>query len=165
MPGGRIVLALDLATTSGWAVGAAGQLPRIGSWRLSDAIRPARYGALLDSLDDLRQVAGFDAVVCEAPLVSGDFRGADAARLALGLAAHVEFWCWDHGIAWREEHVGTARKAVLGRGTFGKGLAKAAVLDWCRREGLEPRDDNAADAALLWAHETGWHRQRALAVA
>lgn len=97
-------------------------------------------------------------------MVSGDFSGRDAALLALGFAAHVELWCWDNGVRQIPSvPVGTARKAVLGRGSFAKGTAKGVVLDWARREGFEPGDDNAADALLLWHHATGYRRQRELA--
>lgn len=159
-----MLLALDLATTVGWTVGSPGEPPRYGSVRLEGRERAPRYGALLDWLDDARRVHGVTEVVAEAPMVTGDFAGRDAALLALGLAAHLEFWCWDNGIRQRQSVVvGTARKAVLGRGSFARGTAKAVVLDWCRREGFEPGDDNSADAILLWSYATGYRRQRELA--
>ena len=161
---GGIVLALDLASCTGWAVGSADARPAYGSVRLEGRQRAARYAALLDWLDDARKVHGFDALVCEAPMVSGDFSGRDAALLALGFAAHVELWCWDNTVLQIPSvPVGTARKAVLGRGSFAKGTAKGVVLDWARREGFEPGDDNQADSLLLWAYATGYRRQRELA--
>lgn len=159
-----VVLALDLATTFGWCCGAANAAPRYGSVRLDGRERAPRYAALLDWLDDALRVHRFDRLVCEAPMVSGDFSGRDAALLALGLAAHVELWCWDNRVQQIPSVVvGTARKGVLGRGGFAKGTAKAVVLDWCRREGFDPRDDNSADALLLWAFATGYRRQREMA--
>ncbi|MBX9697901.1 MAG: hypothetical protein K2X74_00635 [Acetobacteraceae bacterium] len=158
------LLALDLATTFGWCVGAHDAPPRYGSVRLVGRERAPRYAALLEWLDDARRVHGFAELVAEAPMVSGDFAGRDAALLALGLAAHVELWCWDAGIRQRPSVVvGTARKAVLGRGSFARGTAKAVVMDWARREGMEPGDDNAADACLLWHYATGYRRQREMA--
>jgi crossover junction endodeoxyribonuclease RuvC len=159
-----VVLALDLATCTGWCVGAADSRPAYGSVRLEGRERAARYGALLDWLDDAVRLWKPDRLVCEAPMVSGDFAGRDAALLALGLAAHVEFWAWDNGVQQMQSVVvGTARKGVLGKGGFAKGTAKAVVMDWARREGFSPGDDNAADALLLWAYATGYRRQREMA--
>ncbi len=160
----RVVLALDLASTVGWCVGAADRPPRYGSVRLDGQGRAPRYAALLDWLDDAHGVHGFEDLVCEAPLVTGDFSGRDAALLALGFAAHVELWCWDNGVRQLPSVVvGTARKGVLGRGSFAKGTAKAVVMDWARAEGFAPGDDNAADALLLWHFATGYRRQREIA--
>jgi len=153
--------ALDLATTVGWCIGVPTSAPIYGSVLLDGRERAARYGALLDWLDDALTVHRFDAVLCEAPMVSNDIRSRNAALLSLGLAAIVEFWCWDNSIRRLEPaHVGTVRKDILGRGTFAKGLAKPAALDWCRSQGFAPGDDNAADSIVLWAHGTGWHRHR-----
>jgi hypothetical protein len=160
----RVLLALDLASTVGWCVGAPDAPPRYGSVKLAGQARAARYAALLDWLDDAQGTFGFADLVCEAPLVSGDFAGRDAALLALGFAAHVELWAWDNGVRQRDSVVvGTARKGVLGRGSFARGTAKAVVLDWARREGFSPPDDNAADALLLWHYATGYRKQREMA--
>jgi Holliday junction resolvasome RuvABC endonuclease subunit len=156
------LLTLDLGTTAGWAVGTPPARPICGAIRLHGQARAPRYAALLEWLDDACEVHGVGSVVFEAPLVSGDFKGADAARLALGLAAHLELWAWDRSLPLREVAVGTARKAVLGRGTFAKGTAKGIVMDWAAREGFEPPTNDAADALVLWAYETGWHRQPSL---
>lgn len=160
---GGIVLALDLATIVGWAVGSADARPAYGSVRLEGRERAARYAALLDWLDDARQVHAFTRVVAEAPMVTGDFRGRDAALMAIGLGEFVGWWCWENSIPFEQVHVGTARKAVLGRGNFAAGTAKSVVMDWCRKEGLEVGGHDAADAALLWAYATGYRRQREMA--
>lgn len=157
-----VVLALDLATVTGWCVGAPGARPAYGSIRLDGRERAARYGALLDWLDDAAKIYRFQRVLFEAPMVTGDFRGRDAALLALGLAAHLEFWCWDEGVRCADVHSGTARKAVLGKGGgWGPGGAKPVVIEWCRRQGFRPQDDNAADAILLWHHATGYRQAAA----
>lgn len=157
------VLGLDLARTFGWACGAKTSRPVIGSVRLEGRDRPAVYAGLLDWLDDARAVHGFVRVVAEAPMVTGDFRGRDAALMAIGLGEFVGWWCWENSIPFEQVHVGTARKAVLGRGNFAAGTAKGIVMDWCRREGLDVSGHDAADAALLWAYATGYRRQREMA--
>lgn len=119
--------------------------------------------ALLDWLDDALAVHRFSRVVAEAAMVTGDFRGRDAALMAIEMHGFAAWWCWDRSIPFEQVHVGTARKAVLGRGTFAKGTSKAVVLDWCAREGLDVHGHDAADAALLWAYATGYRRQREMA--
>ena len=158
----RTVLDLDLARRTGWAVGPVGARPRAGAVQLEGASHGAVYMALIGWLDDFLAVHGFGEVVCEAPLVSGDFSSQNAAEMALGLAAHVASWCFDNGVSYARVHVQTARKDVLGRGTFAKGMSKAAVLAWAREQGFTPATDDAADALVVWAHATGWHRQPAL---
>ena len=155
-------LALDLATVTGWACGAREERPAYGAIRLAGEGRFPRYAAVLDWLQDAHQVHRFTRIVAEAPMAAGDFRGVDAAVLGIGLAEHVGFWAWDNAVPFATVVVGTARKSVLGRGSFPRGMAKGIVLDWCRGQGFEPADDNAADAIVLWCHATGWHRQPAL---
>lgn len=153
-----------MATRFGWACGAPGGRPAYGSVLLSGRERPARYAGFLDWLDDAARVHKPARIVAEAPLASGDFAGRDAALLALGFGAHLEMWAWDRSIPLEMMHAGTVRKQVLGRGTFPKGEAKGAVIEWARREGFEPGDDNAADALLLWHAATGQRAQGALRV-
>jgi Holliday junction resolvasome RuvABC endonuclease subunit len=157
--GASSTLGLDLASTVGWACGAAGERPRLGSVKLGGPTRAARYAAFLEWLDDAAATYGVASVVFEAPFVGGDFKGADAARMALGLVAHLDLWAWDNAIPLAEVHVGTARKDVLGRGNFPKGTSKAVVLDWARAEGFDPPTHDAADALVVWAHHTGWRRR------
>ena len=122
-------LALDLARTFGWACGVKASRPVIGSVRLEGRDRPAVYAGLLDWLDDARAVHAFTRVVAEAPMVTGDFRGRDAALMAIGLGEFVGWWCWENSIPFEQVHVGTARKAVLGRGNFAAGSAKSVVSE------------------------------------
>lgn len=148
MPGA--VLALDMATRLGWACGAPRARPAYGSVLLSGRERPARYAAFLDWLAAAARIHRPARIVAEAPLASGDFAGRDAALLALGFMAHLETWAWDRSLPLELVAAGTARKAVLGRGSFARGTAKVVVTDWARREGFDPKDDNAADALVLW---------------
>lgn len=159
------VLALDLATTAGWAIGRPGERPRSGVIQLQGQARAARFAALLEWLDDMATVeGGLTKVAVEAALSDHNFRSIEAGRLALGFVAHLELWCWDEGVPLEEVHVQTARKAVLGRGVFPKGEAKENVLTWAREQGFEPATDDQADALVTWHYATGWRRQPALSV-
>jgi hypothetical protein len=146
------LLTLDMAKRLGWAAGVPGDRPRSGVVQLRGQSHGEVYAALGNWLDDARQVHQPSTLIFEAPLIGGQHAGINAARLALGMVAIVEQFCWDNGIDCLEEHVGRTRKEVIGRGSFPKGTAKAEVMAWLRGRGFEVTDDNQADALLLWLH-------------
>lgn len=147
-----VVLALDLARRLGWAAGVPGERPRSGVVQLRGQSHGEVYAALGNWLDDARIVHQPARLVFEAPLIGGQHAGINAARLALGMVAIVEQFCWDHSIECFEEHVSRTRKEVLGRGNFATGTAKAEVLAWVRGRGFDVTDDNQADSLVLWLH-------------
>lgn len=157
----RSVMTLDLATRTGWCCGIPGQRPRFGVQKLGGTSRAQVYSSLLAFLDQSLQVHQFGELVIEAPLVRGEHSGIEAGRRAIGMVEHVTLFAYDNSIPLSEEHVGSTRKAVLGRGTFPKGEAKGEVLAWCRQNGFEPPDDNAADALVLWKHVEAQRLRRA----
>lgn len=146
------ILTLDLAKRLGWAVGSPGARPHFGTVELRGQSHGAIYAALVDWLEDAIRLHAPAEIVAEAPLVRGEHQGIDAGRLALGMIAHLELVAHDHGIRLLEEHVARTRKAVMGRGNFAKGTAKSEVMAWCRANGFDPPDDNAADALVLWRY-------------
>lgn len=147
-----VVLALDCARTTGWCVGTLGERPNYGSVTLRGASHGSVYAAYVDWLEDSIRLFKPGTIVVEAPLHRGGHLGQDAALLALGFLAHLELLCHDHHIPLLTEHVSRTRKAVMGRGHFPAGQAKSEVIAWCRSQGFEPRDDNAADALVLWKY-------------
>lgn len=146
------ILALDLARRLGWAAGVPGDRPRSGVVQLRGQSHGEVYAALGNWLDDARLVHQPASLVYEAPLIGGQHSGINAARLALGMVAIVEQFCWDNSIDCLEEHVSRTRKEVLGRGSFPKGTAKAEVMAWVRAQGFDVADDNQADSIVLWLH-------------
>jgi hypothetical protein len=95
------------------------------------------------------------------------FRDAQtAARALLGLIAVAELVAYDTDVRPLEIAETTARKAVLGRGTFGerdsdgkviKGTgsraAKQAALAWCHSRGWMTQSDDTADALVLLEYD------------
>lgn len=148
----RCVLCLDLARKLGWCVGIPGARPHYGTVELRGATHGAVYASLVDWLEDAIRLHRPAEIIAEAPLVRGDHAGMDAGRLALGMIAHLELVAHDHSIRLLEEHVSRTRKHVIGRGNFARGTAKSEVMAWCRANGFDPGDDNAADAIVLWKH-------------
>lgn len=145
----RRILALDLATSTGWCHGEPGTKPQLGSVRFApDGTIAARGCALLDWMSD--HSAFFDPwlIVYEAPLKHDRQSSQQSARTAFGLSMAVEMFCHRQGLRCMEGNVQMARNAVLGRGHHGKQSAWEA----CRHFGLNPPDLDASDAWVIWRY-------------
>ncbi len=147
------ILALDLGSTTGWAVRTA-RCPILhgtAEFRPSrfegGGMRYLRFGKWLDQTLDI--TGGVDAVYFE------EVRrhiGTDAAHVFGGLLATLTAWCEQHGLPYQGVPVGTWKRHACGKGNASKDEVIAAM----RERGFEPADDNEADAIaiLLWALET-----------
>lgn len=143
MPG-TTVLALDLGTRTGFAVG-HDHVPQSGTWDLRPRGQDSpgmRYLYLRGRLEAVRQAyPSLAIVVYEQPY---GLRGA-AAQVLPGLVATLQAWCAEHHI----EHTSVTPSALKTHAT-GKGNAgKPAMIEAARRKFGQPvHDDNEADA--LW---------------
>lgn len=147
------VLALDLGTTTGWAMCVSDGAIVSGtvSFRPSrydgGGIRYLRFRGWLDRLAS--DAGGLAAIYFE------EVRrhiGTDAAHLYGGFLATLTAWCELRSIAYQGVPVGTVKRHVAGKGN----ADKAAVMAAIRARGFAPADDNEADALaiLFWAMET-----------
>ncbi len=147
------ILALDLGTTTGWALrGNDGHIT--GG---SESFRPQRfegggmrYLRFKRWLTEIKQ--SFEGIDC---LVFEEVRrhvGVDAAHAYGGFLATLTTWCEHHQIPYQGIPVGTIKKHATGKGNASKDEMVAAV----RARGHQPADDNEADALALlhWAIET-----------
>lgn len=147
-----VVLALDLGTTTGYAIHSSDKCIVSGT----ASFRPSRYDGggmrYLRFRSWLEQIAadiGIEAVYFE------EVRrhvGTDAAHLYGGFLATLTTWCETRSIAYQGVPVGTIKRYIAGKGNADKDAVIAAV----RARGFNPADDNEADAIaiLLWAIET-----------
>jgi hypothetical protein len=151
--GSGAMLALDLGTTTGWAIRlATGQiLSGSISFRPSrfdgGGMRYVRFAGWLDAMAE--NAAGLDAIYFE------EVRrhlGVDAAHLYGGFLATLTAWCEHRVIAYQGVPVGTIKRHATTKGNAGKDAVIAAVT----ARGFNAKDDNEADAIalLLWAIET-----------
>ena len=155
--GGRLtLLALDLGTTTGWALRAPeGQIDHgfvsFKSQRFEGGgMRYLRFRRWLTELKaTVAAPQGLGAVYFE------EVRrhvGVDAAHVYGGLMATLTSWCEHHNIPYQGVPVGTIKKHVTGRGNASKDEVIAAM----HALGHVVTDDNEADALALlhWAMDT-----------
>ena len=151
------ILALDLGTSTGWALRGSDGSVTSGS----ESFRPQRFEGggmrflrFKRWLTELKAVAdGIDALHFE------EVRrhvSTDAAHAYGGFLATLTAWCEHHQIPYQGVPVGTIKKHATGKGNAGKGEVIAAMSV----RGHTPGDDNEADALALlhWAiaqHDLG----------
>ena len=150
------LLALDLGTTTGWALRAPeGQIDHgfvsFKSQRFEGGgMRYLRFRRWLTELKaSVAAPQGLGAVYFE------EVRrhvGVDAAHVYGGLMATLTSWCEHHNIPYQGVPVGTIKKHVTGRGNASKDEVIAAM----RALGHVVTDDNEAEALALlhWAMDT-----------
>lgn len=144
----RDILALDLATRTGFCRGKVGAPRPIISHVDLTAAKNRGYGALGSSftgwLYDQIELEKPSLITFEAPLPFHS--GIAAGRIALGLAMLVEEVCFRMEVPVRECGVAWVRKTALGSGR----QTKEQVMDWANKQNWDPPSHDAADAAALW---------------
>ena len=163
-----VILALDLGTTTGWALRSANgpmahgfvsfksqrfegggmRYLRFGRW-LADmlALSGQQSGSKTGSQTNL---TGIGAVYSEEVR---HHLGVEAAHVYGGLLATLTAWCEHHQIPYQGVPVGTIKRHVTGKGNAGK----AEVIAAMKALGHPVTDDNEADALALlhWALAQG----------
>ena len=145
-----ILLALDLGTTTGWALrGGDG-----GITSGCEHFKPQRFEGggmrflrFKRWLTEIKQsCGGIDALHFEEVRRHA---GVDAAHAYGGFLATLTAWCEHHQIPYQGVPVGTIKKHATGKGNAGKDEMIAAMSAL----GHAPVDDNEADALALlhWA--------------
>jgi len=149
----KTVLALDLGTTTGWAIRGFDGLITSGTV----SFKPSRYdGGGMRYLRFTNWLTEIDRL--SGPIAAIYFEevrrhvGTDAAHVFGGLLAVLTSWGELRGIPYQGVPVGTIKKHATGKGN----APKQAMIDAARARGFSPADDNEADAIaiLLWALET-----------
>ena len=145
----QTILALDLGTTTGWAMLCDGTITSG-----SQSFRPQRFeGGGMRFLKFKRWLAdtkactdGLDAVYFEEVRRHA---GVDAAHAYGGFLAHLTAWCEHHQIPYQGVPVGTIKKSWCGHGN----ASKETMIEEAKLRRFNPKDDNEADALALlnWA--------------
>ena len=144
------ILALDLGTTSGWAL--RDRTGRITSG--SQSFKPQRFeGGGMRYLRFGRWISEIQTSVSELQFLYFEevrrHASTDAAHAYGVFLATLTAWCEHHGIPYQGVPVGTIKKHATGKGNASKDEMMAAM----RARGYLPADDNEADALALlhWA--------------
>ena len=152
------ILALDLATKTGWACDGPEGRPMSGVLRLpksgGDAADGYEFGMAYCRLEQFLigrfRIDRPDIVAMEAPIPGGHVKTTYVTmRLLYGLPAVTECVCTRWGIPIREIRVQAVKRHMTGNGR----CDKQAVIKMCRLFGWDPEDDNAADALAVWSYQ------------
>jgi len=146
MSGGAAVLALDLGTTTGWAL-------RTTDGRIlsgTQSFKPGRFeGGGMRFLRFRRWLTETKAAADGIGEVHFEevrrHAGVDAAHAYGGFLATLTAWCEHHQIPYAGVPVGTIKRSATGKGN----ADKAAMLAAMRALGHDPADANEADALAL----------------
>ncbi len=141
----KAVLALDLATVSGWAVRRADG--RVESGREDFGLRRgessgARWRKCKTFLQSLYDATAFEAVHFEDCVILGGAGQTQTARVYGGFVAVVEMFCEHRAIPYTMHRIGAWKKRFTGNGA----AKKDDVIAVCRQLGFKPIDNNEADA-------------------
>lgn len=141
-----MILALDLATTTGWCAGDAkvGVRPRIGSILLGKHGHGSIGAGLDDWLWGWHTLSPVSLLVVEAAIAHHS--SIQSAKIALGLLMVCEVFAYRAEIPIKQCAATSVRARVVGSGR----AKKPEVMAWCRTQGWEPPNTDAADAAALW---------------
>ena len=147
------LLALDLGTTTGWALRAPDGLITSGTV----SFRPSRYDGggmrylrFTNWLTELDQLSGPIAAIWYEEVRR--HVGTDAAHVYGGLMATLTAWAELRGVPYQGVPVGTIKIHATGKGN----APKEAMIAAARARGFHPADDNEADAIAIlhWALDT-----------
>ena len=150
IPAPGVILALDIATRTGWAAsGGDGGVLDLSDDHNADY---GRMGALIgDWLADRIVTLQPARVVIERPYIGN--APAQVYRLH-GLVWTAHMVCWRHGIPRQEIMPSAWRKSIHGSGKLTTAEAKRRAKAWCAEHlGRRGLDDNEAEARciLAWA--------------
>jgi Holliday junction resolvasome RuvABC endonuclease subunit len=140
----KAILALDLATQTGWAHSSAG-LVSSGSVNFLPKKKERvghRFLKFRSWLRDQIEIVKPELIVYEEVM---RWSSGAAAKCYCGLLAIMQTECEVKEIAYEGVHVGTIKKAATKKGN----ATKEEMIQAARAQGYKPQDDNEADAIHL----------------
>jgi hypothetical protein len=152
-PLARTFLALDLGTTTGWAIRGHDGLITTGT----ASFKPGRYDGggmrylrFTNWLTQIDRLSGPISAIWYEEVRR--HAGTDAAHVYGGLMASLTSWGELRGIPYEGVPVGTIKRHATGKGN----ASKEAMITAARARGYSPVNDNEADAIAIlhWALES-----------
>jgi len=139
------ILALDVATETGWATNSNGTLQSgITSFKMKRGESPGmRFLRCRAWLNEMHGLLGnkIDVIVYE----QAQHRGGAATMVCVGLVTEVQAFASKYEIEMMPVHTGTLKKFATGKGN----ASKKEMIRAAKKRGWKPKDDNEADAQLL----------------
>lgn len=157
------ILALDQSAYTGFCHGEPGGIPIHGCFRLTAKLMSDRANVLEDFVIDLVKGSGITAVYFEQPIIPKNTSFVTLAPL-IGYAVIIAKAARRlsvpaypvHQQSWRSEFgVPTQAPRQIKSVEDRRKWVKAATIERCRKLGLDPKDDNAADAIGIWSVACG----------
>ena len=147
------LLALDLGTTTGFAMGTAGVMVSGTQSFKNDRYSGGgmRFLRFRRWLDEVHAASAISEVVFEEVRAH---KGTDAAHVYGGLMGVLTAWCEEIGVPYEGVPVANIKKSFTGKGNANKAL----MILCCRKLGHQPADDNEADAIALLYHRMSERR-------
>lgn len=152
---GTVILALDLASVTGWATGPPGGKPSHGSIRFAakGASHEAVFAGALKWMSETVTAHAPTMIVWEAPMPTSFNRGRsniNTTTLLYGLPAVIGAVSFLRGIYdIRKAETRDVRNHFIGSNPR-RAEAKGLVMRQCRAMGWPVADDNEADALATW---------------
>ena len=146
------VLALDLATTTGAAVGIPGAAPKLFTERFGDPDENhlVRFSRCLNWINLMIKEHQPTVIAIEEPIASGVVGKKDRIFLAAGYRGCVLGVAGMRKLRLEEYSVSQIRKHFIGTSTLKRKQAKETVLRECLSRGWKASNDNEGDAAALF---------------
>jgi hypothetical protein len=152
-----VIMALDLASVSGWCCGKPGESPAHGSIRFAHAgaSHEAVFAAAARWMGDNITFYAPGLIVWESPLPTSFSRGksnTNTTTLLYGLPAVIGAVAYLKGIYdIRKAETRAVRQHFIGCNPK-RAKAKPMVMRQCRANGWDVADDNEADALAVWSY-------------
>ena len=140
-----IVLGIDQASATGWAVVTEGEIRASGTEKFKGT-RGKKYSEFASWFRTKLMEHNPDAVYCEAP----HFRGYAATMIGVGMVAIMNQICYEMGVPIEEVHSQTLKKFATGRGfKVSKDAMTKAASELIGKKLTTKEDNNEADAIHL----------------
>jgi hypothetical protein len=155
------VLALDLATQTGWCHGAPGAVPKFGAVKFGKpgGERAAVYRTFITWLSLFCSAHRVDLIVYESaaePMIMQGRTRIETIKLLCGMCENLENWAYGKKDL-REASVQQVRCHFIGQ-NYKSAIAKPMVMDVCKARGWMVNNTDEADACALWDYQCVWLR-------
>lgn len=149
-----VIIGLDLATTTGVAVGRAGEVPMCETKFLGEAgkSQAARFSQMLRLTKSLIEEHRPDLIAIEKPISAGPVGKEARVQMAFGLRGNVLAMANIMGVRCKEYAVQDVRQHFIGERNLPRAVAKEHVMARCGLIGWSVDNDNEGDAAAVWEY-------------